>query len=169
VRYFPARLLLFCFFGVLSVAPAFAQRGHSSSHSSSTHSRSSGKTNSSSKTVHVRSYTRKDGTVVRAYDRRPPGTKALETPTTPEQSTESTPTGAPATPVAHDSRGRIKRKEEAKREFERETGYPHGRSGYVVDHIKPLACGGSDAPDNMQWQTIEEAKAKDKTERIGCK
>jgi hypothetical protein len=27
--------------------------------------------------------------------------------------------------------------------------------GYVIDHIKPLACGGIDAPDNMQWQTIE--------------
>ena len=51
----------------------------------------------------------------------------------------------------------------------RETGYPHGRKGYVVDHVKPLACGGADATSNMQWQTKEEAKVKDKTERIGCK
>ena len=49
------------------------------------------------------------------------------------------------------------------------TGYPHGRKGYVVDHIVPLTCGGADAPANMQWQTKEEGKAKDKTERIGCK
>src|SRR5216683_7638817 len=34
-----------------------------------------------------------------------------------------------------------------------ETGYPHGRKGYVVDHVKPLACGGVDAPSNMQWQS----------------
>jgi hypothetical protein len=39
----------------------------------------------------------------------------------------------------------------------------------VVDHVKPLACGGADAPSNMNWQTIEEAEAKDKWERIGCK
>jgi hypothetical protein len=41
--------------------------------------------------------------------------------------------------------------------------------GYVVDHVKPLACGGADAPSNMQWQTVAEGKAKDKWERIGCK
>jgi 5-methylcytosine-specific restriction endonuclease McrA len=44
------------------------------------------------------------------------------------------------------------------------TGYPHGRPGYVVDHIIPLKHGGADAPSNMQWQTIAEAKAKDKWE-----
>jgi hypothetical protein len=47
--------------------------------------------------------------------------------------------------------------------------YPHGRPGYVIDHIVPLACGGADAPSNMQWQTIAERKAKDRTERVGCK
>jgi hypothetical protein len=40
--------------------------------------------------------------------------------------------------------------------------------GYIIDHIKPLACNGDDAPHNMQWQTTEEAKAKDKWERKGC-
>jgi hypothetical protein len=40
--------------------------------------------------------------------------------------------------------------------------------GYVIDHVKPLACGGLDDPSNMQWQTREEAKAKDKWERRGC-
>ena len=25
--------------------------------------------------------------------------------------------------------------------------------GYVVDHVRPLASVGADAPSNMQWQT----------------
>jgi hypothetical protein len=62
-----------------------------------------------------------------------------------------------------------KRSEAEKDAFLRETGFPHGRPGYVVDHRVPLACGGADAPSNMQWQTVEAAKIKDKTERIGCK
>ena len=41
-------------------------------------------------------------------------------------------------------------------------------NGYVIDHIKPLACGGADSPENMQWQTIADGKAKDKWERKGC-
>ncbi len=40
--------------------------------------------------------------------------------------------------------------------------------GFVIDHIKPLACGGADKPENMQWQTVGEAKAKDKWERRQC-
>ena len=45
-----------------------------------------------------------------------------------------------------------------------QTGYPHGRPGYVVDHIIPLKRGGADASWNMQWQTIAAGKAKDATE-----
>jgi len=67
--------------------------------------------------------------------------------------------------VPRDSHGRIKRSEAAKQKFEHQTGYPHGRPGYVVDHIIPLSEGGTDDPSNMQWQTKEEAKAKDRTER----
>jgi hypothetical protein len=36
--------------------------------------------------------------------------------------------------------------------------------GYVVDHIVPLKRAGSDSPSNMQWQTVSEAKAKDRVE-----
>jgi hypothetical protein len=38
----------------------------------------------------------------------------------------------------------------------------------VIDHICPLVCCGLDAPQNMQWQTKAEAKAKDKWEMRAC-
>jgi hypothetical protein len=74
--------------------------------------------------------------------------------------------------VARNKHGRIKRSSAAKHAFERQhpcpsTGKTSGRCpGYVVDHVKALECGGADAPSNMQWQTIAEGKAKDKTERL---
>lgn len=67
--------------------------------------------------------------------------------------------------VKHDSHGKIKRSSSAKTAFKKQTGYPHGRKGYVIDHVVPLSRGGSDSPSNMQWQTKEAAKAKDKWER----
>jgi len=47
-----------------------------------------------------------------------------------------------------------------KRKFMRQTGYPLGRKGYVVNYIVSITCGGKDDPSNMQWQTVEEAKDK---------
>jgi len=75
---------------------------------------------------------------------------------------------SPKVPGVRNSRGRIQRSEKAKEDFMRQTGHPRGWPGHVVDHRVPLACGGADAPSNMQWQTTEEAKAKDKVERQGC-
>ena len=69
---------------------------------------------------------------------------------------------------------RIKRSQSAKVEFKYQhpcpaTGARKGPcKGYIIDHVKPLACGGADAPSNMQWQTKADAKAKDKLERKGC-
>jgi len=34
----------------------------------------------------------------------------------------------------------------------------------VIDHVVALKRGGADAPSNMQWQTVQAAKAKDKIE-----
>lgn len=62
----------------------------------------------------------------------------------------------------------LQRSDAARRHFMRQTGYPHGRPGYIIDHVIPLACGGPDEPSNMQWQTIAEAKAKDRIERRAC-
>jgi hypothetical protein len=44
--------------------------------------------------------------------------------------------------------------------FMRETGYPDGRPGYVVDYIVSPECGGSTDTSNMQWLTEEEANKK---------
>jgi hypothetical protein len=68
------------------------------------------------------------------------------------------------------SHGKTKRDPAQRRSFMRShpcpaTGKTSGACpGYVVDHVVPLKRGGADAPSNMQWQTTEAAKAKDKWE-----
>jgi hypothetical protein len=42
-------------------------------------------------------------------------------------------------------------------------------TGYVIDRVVPIACGGTEHPDNMRWITLPEAKAKARWERIGCR
>ncbi len=66
--------------------------------------------------------------------------------------------------ATRDANGRIKRNHSATYQFKVQTGYRHGRPGYIIDHIIPLKRGGCDCPSNMQWQTIADAKAKDKIE-----
>ncbi len=66
--------------------------------------------------------------------------------------------------VKRDAEGKIERNQAATYEFKKQTGYPNGRPGYVIDHIKPLKKGGCDCPENMQWQTNQAAKEKDKWE-----
>ena len=140
-----------------------AQKGRSSSSRSSKSSASKSKKSSSSdKPVHVREYKRKDATTVREHNRSLLGTKTKRT-----TSSRPSSSGIPqkSTVAARDAHGRIQRSEEARKQFMKQTGYPNGRKGYVVDHVDPLECGGADAPSNMQWQTVAEAKIKDRTER----
>src|SRR5206468_1805206 len=89
------------------------------------------------KTVHVKEYTRKDGTKVKAHDRAAPksktATSAAKATTPKETKHESTPAVVTA---ARDANGRINRSESARHAFEVQTGYPKGRPGYVVDHIR---------------------------------
>lgn len=72
--------------------------------------------------------------------------------------------------VPRDSKGRIERSSRAKSAFKSHHACPStGKSsgscpGYVIDHVTPLKRGGADDPSNMQWQTREAAKAKDKVE-----
>jgi hypothetical protein len=72
--------------------------------------------------------------------------------------------------VRRDSHGRIKRSASAKHDFQKSHPCPSsGKTsgacpGYVIDHVTPLKRGGADSPGNMQWQTKEAAKIKDKTE-----
>lgn len=126
---------------------------------------------------HVNGYYRKDGTYVRGYERSDHNRKSdysKPSVTVPPSysypdTTPKTNYSAPSSTIKRDKNGRIERSSTAKYKYMKATGYPNGRPGYVVDHIAPLACGGVDSPQNMQWQTTEEAKAKDKWERKGCK
>jgi hypothetical protein len=76
--------------------------------------------------------------------------------------------------MSFQAQAKIERSEAAKSAFKKlhpcpANGHTSGSCpGYVIDHIKALACGGADDPSNMQWQTIAEGKAKDKVERNGC-
>ena len=93
------------------------------------------------------------------------------TPRTYAPRTYSSAGRSPSATATRDAHGRIKRSEAAKDAFKRQQPCPStGRRsgacpGYVIDHVKPLECGGADDPSNMQWQTVADGKAKDKTER----
>jgi hypothetical protein len=72
------------------------------------------------------------------------------------------------------SYGKSNRSERSRVEFKQKNPCPSTQlsrgscPGYIIDHIKPLACGGVDTSINMQWQTIEDAKQKDLWERAVC-
>jgi hypothetical protein len=117
-------------------------------------------TSSAKPKVYVNGYYRKDGTYVPPHWRAASG--AGHSTTASSGSTSSHHGGCQTCP--RDANGKIIRSQAARDQFMRQTGYPHGRPGYVVDHIVPLECGGADSPSNMQWQTVAEAKSKDKTE-----
>jgi hypothetical protein len=136
----------------------FAYAADAKSKSSSDSSKTTSKAPAAKREVKVREYSRKDGTTAGAHKRGDPRPAAAKS----------------SNGVARDSRGKVKRSETAKRDFQSSHPCPAngsktgGCSGYVIDHVKPLACGGADEPANMQWQSAAEGKAKDATERTGC-
>jgi len=114
----------------------------------------------------VHGYTTRSGHYVAPYTRTAPSTsRRTHAPSLHSHTPARTALGDP-----RDSHGRFKRSETAKLAFERHhpcpsTGKTSGACpGYVVDHVVPLKRGGADAPTNMQWQTKEAAKAKDRWE-----
>lgn len=40
--------------------------------------------------------------------------------------------------------------------------------GWIKDHRWPLCAGGADSLWNLQWQTVEQAKEKDRHEAFVC-
>lgn len=70
--------------------------------------------------------------------------------------------------VAADVYAEQRRSSAVRRAFLKQSGYPKGRPGYVVDHIIPLCAGGRDTVANLQWQTAQESKRKDRLERKVC-
>ncbi len=76
--------------------------------------------------------------------------------------------------IERDQYGKIVRSKKVLSDFRKSvpcpgTGRTMGRcEGYVIDHIKPLCGCGADAVENLQWQTVEDAKVKDRWERKLC-
>ena len=143
------RIALITIIALLSPFAAVAQKG--GSHGSSS-SRSSTRSSSSAKSPKSTSSTPKSTSTKSSS---PSVSKKSKTSAVPKKSTVA----------PRNSKGKIKRSAAAGKDFMKQSGYPKGKKGYVVDHIVPLECGGADAPSNMQWQTVAEAKIKDRTER----
>lgn len=77
--------------------------------------------------------------------------------------------------LLRDKRGRIYRDSSVVREFRKThpcpaTGERGGLCpGFVIDHVTSLACGGPDIVENLTWQTVAEAREKDRIERKVCR
>jgi hypothetical protein len=131
---------------------------------------SSNRSHSSTRSHHSRSSassSRRQSSSGHAHRSHPAHNSSHSSGTVSHRSRQTSPNGT----VQRDSHGRIKRSAAAKDAFKRQQPCPStGKSrgacpGYVIDHVKPLECGGADAPSNMQWQTVAAGKAKDTTER----
>src|SRR5205823_3973818 len=78
-------------------------------------------------------------------------------------------------PRRHAALAKAERSREVTREFQHlhpcpSTGKRTGTCpGYVKDHVVPLCAEGADTVANIQWQTIAEAKEKDRWERETCR
>ena len=124
-----------------------------------------GGSKSSGGKVTVKGHVRKDGAYVPPHTRSAPGTKSKAGTGEAKRAKAAS---ARATTAPRDARGRFVRSDSARRAFMKSTGFPKGRLGWVIDHVVPLACGGADDLSNMQWQSAQEARAKDRVERKGC-
>lgn len=81
----------------------------------------------------------------------------------------------PQCDITRDKNNKIVRSAAMIASFKRHNPCPAtGRSigscpGYVIDHIEPLCNCGKDVIENMQWQTVADARIKDRWERRVCR
>ena len=59
--------------------------------------------------------------------------------------------------------GKIFQASSEKAKFKKQSGFPHGRRGYVIDYIVPPKHGGAVKAYNMQWLPKSESKMKRKS------
>jgi hypothetical protein len=160
---------------VLALSPAADAKGSksSSSHSSSSSSHSSSASHSSGSS---KAHSSSPGAASGSHAASPKSSATSKpsisksSPSRSQSHASSSGSSHKAQGVARDSHGKIARSEKAKDDFKKShrcpsTGKTSGSCpGYVIDHVKPLKRGGADSSSNMQWQTTQAAKAKDKTE-----
>jgi hypothetical protein len=168
---------------LIATAPALAgsrSGGHRSSSRSYSHSSRSysGRTHSYSKhssysrSAHGGTHRRSTGAAIHSRTHKSPAVSAVRSSS---HSSRRGGTRSSAYRASGGSHGRVKRSAAAKDAFKHSHPCPStGKSsgacpGYVIDHVKALACSGADNPSNMQWQTTAAAKAKDKVERRDCR
>lgn len=101
------------------------------------------------------------------------GMKSRKPPSSPRSKTSFSPHHTfthHSSVSSRNSHGKVQRSEDARDSFQRSHPCPSSGkktgacTGYVVDHVVPLKRGGADSPSNMQWQTVEAARTKDKVE-----
>jgi hypothetical protein len=149
-------LLAVLAFVVSSAAPAMAKP--------------SGHSHSSGGTLHVKAYTKKDGTYVAPHDRHAPtshGSAGASSTTEdhPARETHSKETHL-ASGETRDNHGRIVRSEEAKHAFEAQTGFPHGLAMSSITSFRsraaaptlPRTCSGRPWP-RLRRRTNGNARA----------
>ena len=122
--------------------------------------------------IYVKKYTKQDNPVVKVeQEPTKPARRAAQPPTATQntQKKKETPGSSTAVEAPRGLSPRAERSAAARQAFERQTGYANGRPGYLVEHIVPLSCGGTDTPGNMQWLTLAEARRKNKLDSARCR
>jgi len=64
--------------------------------------------------------------------------------------------------------GRVLQSTSAHADFMTQSGHPKGNPGFVIDYKTAIAAGGSDAPENMQWVILGDARKAEKWEELSA-
>src|SRR6266702_5002895 len=162
------RIVLLLFAVLLMVVPATARSRGGYGRSSS--SRSYSGHSSRSRSYHPRSSassSRSHSPSGHAYRSHPAHNSSHSSGTVTHRSRQTSSNGT----VQRDGQGKIKRSAAAKDAFKRQQPCPStGKSrgacpGYVIDHVKPLECGGADAPQTCNGRQWQQGKQRTKLRR----